>query len=80
MHFPMNPLPMRQDAAHFMQVTLVRAMQGVLFGLISALFALAGAVVLLQDSAASGGSHEVTALAAAAPALAATPEHCPVRC
>ncbi len=80
MHGPMNPLPMRQDAAHFMQVTLVRAMQGVLFGLISALFALAGAVVLLRDSAAGGGSPEVTALAVAASALPATLEPCSVRC
>jgi len=67
MQTSMKPLFMREGAMRFLEVTVVHSMEGMLFALLSALFTLAGAAALLEDSSWLAGS----AMTASAPAPAA---------
>jgi hypothetical protein len=75
MQTSMKPLFMRESALRFLEVTVVHSMEGMLFALLSALFTLAGAAVLLEDSRWLAGSAEMIASAppAATPLLAERP-------
>jgi hypothetical protein len=75
MQTSMKPLFMRESALRFLEVKVVHSMEGVLFALLSALFTLAGAAALLEDSRWLAANNEMTAAApaTAAPVLAERP-------
>ena len=75
MQTSMKPLFTGERAIHFLEVTVVHSMEGVLFALLSVLFTLAGAAAFLEDSSWLAGSAQVAASApaAAAPVLAERP-------
>ncbi len=66
MQTSMKPLFMRQRAMHFLERTVVHSMEGTLFALLSALFTLAGAAALFEDSGWLAGSAGMTASAPSA--------------
>jgi len=75
MQTSMKPLFTGERAIRFLEVTVVHSMEGVLFALLSALFTLAGAAALLENSSWLAGGAEMTASAGepASRALAAQP-------
>ena len=75
MQTSMRPLFTGERAIRFLEVTVVHSMEGVLFALLSALFTLAGAAALLENSSWLAGGAEMSASAGApaSPALAAQP-------
>jgi hypothetical protein len=63
MQTSMKPLFMREGAMRFLEETVVHAMEGVLFVLLSTLFTLAGGAALFEDSLRLAGSAGMTASA-----------------
>jgi hypothetical protein len=66
MRYPLNALPLRSRATHFLHGTLVRAMEGVFFALVSVLFALSVAAMFFERSGPTGGAALASAIVAAA--------------